>query len=79
MRERVPDWRDRMASWEDEEAGSQPNWVVMDTHIKLGSGEKYEVQPDKSILAEGYAPTRSVVSPEGKLESGTLNAFRLNS
>ena len=77
LRERVPDWRDRMASWEDEEAGSQPNWVVMDTHIKLGSGEKYEVQPDKSILAEGYAPTRSVVSPEGKLESGTLNAFRL--
>ncbi len=77
LRRRMPDWRDRMAQWEKREAGSQPEWTVMDTHIKLGSGEKYVVLPDKSILAEGYAPTRSVVSPEGRLESGTVRAFRL--
>ena len=77
LRERAPDWRARMAAWEAEEATSQPDWAVIDANIKLGSGEKYEVQPDMSILAQGYAPTRSVVSPEGKLEPGTVNAFRL--
>ena len=77
LRRRMPDWRDRMADWEREEANSQPEWTVVDTQIKLGSGEKYLVLDDRSILAEGYAPTRSVVSPEGRLESGTVKAFRL--
>lgn len=77
LRELHPDWRERMAEWEQSEAASQPQWTVLDTHIKLGSGEKYEVLPDKSILAQGYAPTRSVVTPEGLLEQGTVRAFRL--
>ena len=77
LRERTPDWRNRMAAWEESEATSQPHWTVLDTHIKLGSGEKYEVLPDKSILAQGYAPTRSVVTPEAQLEPGTIRAFRL--
>ena len=77
LRRRAPDWRERMAEWERNVATDQPEWTVIDTHIKLGSGEKYVALPDQSILAEGYAPTRSVVSPEGRLESGTVNAFRL--
>ena len=77
LRRRAPDWRDRMAEWVREEASSQPEWTVLETHIKLGSGEKYLVLPDLSILAEGFAPTRSVVSPEGRLESGSVSAFRL--
>ena len=77
LRERSLDWRERMADWERSEAASQPPWTVLDTHIKLGSGEKYEVLPDKSILAQGYAPTRSVVTPEAQLEPGVIRAFRL--
>ncbi len=77
LRELSPDWRERMAEWERAEATSQPPWTVLDTHIKLGSGEKYEVLPDKSILAQGYAPTRSVVTPEAQMEPGTVRAFRL--
>ena len=77
LKRRMPNWRERMAQWEREEAASRPEWTVIDTHIKLGSGEKYVVLPDKSILAEGYAPTRSVVTPEGRLEPGTIRAFRL--
>lgn len=77
LRELSPDWRERMAEWEQSEAAGQPHWTVLDTHIKLGSGEKYEVLPDKSILAQGYAPTRSVVTPEAQLEPGTVRAFRL--
>ena len=77
LRERMPDWRQRMAAWEAREAGSQPEWQVLDASIELGSGEKYEVLPDKSILAQGYAPTRSVVTPEAAVQPGTIRAFRL--
>lgn len=77
LRERTPDWRERMAAWERTAAGDQPSWTALDTDIELGSGEKYLVLPDKSILAQGYKPTRSTVSPEGRLESGTVRAFRL--
>ena len=77
LRRRAPDWRERMAAWEREEASGRAQWTVLDTHIKLGSGEKYQVLPDKSILADGYAPTRSVVTPEGRLEPGTITGFRL--
>ena len=77
LKRRVADWRERMARWEREAATDQPAWTVVDTHVKLGSGEKYEVLPDGSILADGYAPTRSVVTPEGRLESGSVRAFRL--
>ena len=77
LQRRAPDWRYRMAVWEREATSNQPEWIVLDTHIKLGSGEKYLELPDKSILAEGFAPTRSAVSPESRLESGMVNAFRL--
>lgn len=77
LRRRMPDWREKVARWEQGDASLQPDWTVIDTNIKLGSGEKYLVLPDKSILAEGYAPTRSVVTPEGRLEPGTVRAFRL--
>ncbi len=76
LQRQTPDWRSRMAAWE-REAADPTEWTVLDTHIELGSGEKYRVLPDKSILAEGYKPTRSVVSPEGRLDSGTIRAVRL--
>ena len=77
LQEASPDWRDRMAEWEALAANSQPEWTILETHIKLGSGEKYQVLPDQSILADGYAPTRSEVMPEARLEAGEVNAFRL--
>lgn len=76
LQRQTPDWRSRMAAWE-REAADPTAWTVLDTRIELGSGEKYRVLPDKSILAEGYKPTRSVVSPEGRLDSGTIRAVRL--
>ena len=77
LQRRTPDWRDRMAAWERSAALDQPEWTVLDTHIELGSGEKYLVLPDKSILAQGFKPSRNVVSPEARLESGTIRAIRL--
>ncbi len=77
LRRRTPDWRERMAAWEREVVNDQPDWHVLDADIKLGSGEKYEVQPDKSILAQGYAPTRSIVSPEARTNLQGIRAVRL--
>ncbi len=77
LQRRAPDWRERMAAWERGVANDQPDWQVLDADIELGSGEKYEAQPDKSILAQGYAPTRSVVSPEAQTELQGIRAVRL--
>lgn len=77
LQRRAPDWRGRMAAWEREVAGNQPDWHVLDASVALGSGEKYEAQPDKSILAQGYAPTRSVVSPEARTDRQGIRAVRL--
>ncbi len=77
LRSKHPDWRERMHEWEQSIAHNQPEWSVLDAEIELGSGEKYLVLSDKSILAEGYAPTLSTVSPEVRVKSGTINAFRL--
>ncbi len=77
LQNRTPDWRERMAAWELTVADDQPDWQVLDVNVELGSGEKYETQPDKSIFAQGYAPTRSVVSPEGKTDLQGIRAIRL--
>ena len=73
----APDWRRRMATWETEIASSQPEWVPIDTRIELGSGEKYRVLSDKSILAQGFAPTQSTVSPIAVIQSGVIGSVRL--
>ena len=77
LQHHTPDWRERMAAWERSVADDQPDWQVVEVDVELGSGEKYEIQPDKSLFAQGYAPTRSVVSPEGKTDLKGIRAVRL--
>ncbi len=73
----TPDWRERMASWEEQVSGGQTGWTVLDAFVRLGSGEKYSVLPDKSVLAQGFAPTQATVSPMARLDPGTIRAVRL--
>ncbi len=73
----TPDWRDRLGAWEAEASAGLPQWTVLDARIELGSGEKYRVLPDKSILAQGFAPTQSTVSPVAAVNPGTVRAVRL--
>ena len=77
LRRSMPDWRERQGGWEAAVAGDQPAWVPLDARIELGSGEKYQSLPDKSILAQGFAPTQSVVSPTAAIEAGVIRAVRL--
>ena len=54
-----PDWRERMAKWEDSALSGQPEWIVLRPEVDDIStgGQKYMPQPDGSLLAGGYAPT----------------------
>lgn len=73
----IPDWRDRLAAWEAKASKGLPQWTVLDARIEPGSGEKYQVLPDKSILAQGFAPTQSTVSPIAAVKPGMVRAVRL--
>lgn len=77
LRGRSPRWRERMAAWEASVTGRQPDWQPLDLQIELGSGETFVHLPDKSVLAQGFALTRSTLSPTADVRGGTMRAFRL--
>jgi hypothetical protein len=79
LRRRHPDWAERMAEWEKKVGGDQPEWVVLRPavdEISL-SGEKYFPQPDGSILAAGYAPTKHKLKITVKTDLKNITAFRM--
>ena len=57
------DWPAHMAEWEKSAKVGQPEWVVLHPEaedISTG-GQKYLPQPDGSLVAAGYAPTKHTV------------------
>lgn len=79
LRERNPDWRERMATWEQAVKQNQPNWTVVRPEVDDIStgGCKYLPLEDGSFLAQGYAPTKHRVKMTVKVEQPTLTAVRL--
>lgn len=73
----APDWRKRMAAWEAEVSGKQPEWLPLELHHEEPSGQKYHYYEDGSILAQGYAPTRHTVPLHGKADLSGIQAFQL--
>ena len=60
LRHTTPDWEERLAKWEASVTTNQPVWTVLRPRaedISTG-GQKYLLQPDGSLLAQGYAPTK---------------------
>ncbi len=55
-----PDWQQRMAAWQ-KSLKPQPRWTTLQFEDDPSGGEKALRQPDGSILAQGYAPTKSEV------------------
>ncbi|MES2598795.1 MAG: PSD1 and planctomycete cytochrome C domain-containing protein [Verrucomicrobiota bacterium] len=55
-----PDWQARMAEWK-KALKPQPMWTTLTFEEDTSGGEKALRQPDGSILAQGYAPTKSEV------------------
>ncbi len=60
LKAKTADWQARMAKWEDSVTTNQPNWITLAPRIEDIStgGQKYLMQKDGSILAQGYAPTK---------------------
>jgi hypothetical protein len=77
LREANPDWRERMAAWEESVRGNQPEWTIVRPETDAFGDQKHTLQEDGSILAAGYAPTfiTSEFSADAKLPK--ITAVRL--
>jgi mono/diheme cytochrome c family protein len=79
LREIKPDWMQLMNAWEDRVRNDQPEWKIIQPaaeDISTG-GQRYLPQPDGSILALGYAPTKHRVKLEIKTDVQNITGFRL--
>jgi mono/diheme cytochrome c family protein len=78
-----PDWQQRLNAWKAEVKAAQPQWRTLHFVDDPSGGEKALRQPDGSILAQGYAPTKSevkfVVKLDASLEGGADTSVRSGS
>ena len=79
LQHRTPDWKTKMSQWEATVRTNQPDWTVpkIDIDDISTGGQKYLVQPDGSVLAAGYAPTKVRVKFTLKTKDTNIRAFRL--
>lgn len=63
LQHRNPGWETRMAAWEDTAKTEPTHWTVLKPEVDDIStgGQRYLLQPDNSLLAQGYAPTKHTV------------------
>ena len=66
-----------MAAWEASVRDDQPNWTIVRPDVDASGGEKHLPQPDGSILAQGYAPTKQTAQFTVRTEMAPITAFRL--
>jgi hypothetical protein len=74
-----PDWKRRMAEWEDSVRVNQPEWTLVKPvvdDISTG-GERYLPMRDDSFLELGYAPTHHKVKLTLKTDMRNISAIRL--
>ncbi|HTG45394.1 MAG TPA: DUF1549 and DUF1553 domain-containing protein, partial [Verrucomicrobiae bacterium] len=79
LKHRRPDWPERMANWEQEVSGPQPEWVVLtpEEYVDPGGGAKYSLLADNSILCAGYAPTKMTTRVSAHTSLTNISAVRL--
>ncbi len=79
LRKKTPDWRERMAKWEEKAKEGRPDWVVVQPEVEGEStgGQKYLPLADGSFLAQGYAPTKHTVRMKVKTDVKNVTAFRM--
>ena len=79
MQHHTPAWRKQMDAWEDSVARNQPEWTVVRPEVDDIStgGSRYLLQPDGSLLAQGYAPTKHRVKLTAKTDAREIRAIRL--
>jgi hypothetical protein len=80
LKETTPDWQQRLTKWEEEwRARPKPQWTVFQPEVDKNTtgGQRYLPQPDGSILAMGYQPTKSTCTATWKTDVKGITAFRL--
>jgi len=78
MKAQLPDWRARMAKWEAEVAGNQPPWTILrDLELITDNNQRYYPQPDGSLLAAGWAPTKFTATFQVTNSLPDISAIRL--
>ncbi|WP_417380932.1 PSD1 and planctomycete cytochrome C domain-containing protein [Gimesia sp.] len=73
----LPDWSQRMAAWEKQVQQKQPVWHVMKLKNIDSNSQRYFEQPDHSMLAQGYAPSRFTSNFEAETDASEITAIRL--
>lgn len=79
LQHRTPDWRARMATWEEKAKKGQTEWMVVrpDVDDISTGGQRYLPMKDNSLLALGYAPTKHKVKLTLRTDLKDIRAFRL--
>ncbi len=79
LQSRHPDWRTRLAAWEDRVRANQPDWSVLRLTVDdISTGGEREIPlEDGSMLAQGYAPTKHTVEFTAPVELSAAAAVRL--
>ncbi|MBI5759342.1 MAG: PSD1 domain-containing protein [Planctomycetales bacterium] len=77
LKHRTPDWSEKMSAWEETAKRPQPEWEVLQPEHIGDNGQRYFPQPDGSIVASGYAPTKFTSIWKATTKLANLGAFRL--
>jgi hypothetical protein len=77
LKHREPKWPELMAAWERQVRADQPAWHVVRPQLDGTGGEKYSLQPNGSVVASGYAPTKHSPEFTGPSDLKTITGVRL--
>jgi hypothetical protein len=79
LKQADPDWRTKLQQWMDSVHGNQPKWEVLQiaNAEPSNNAQRYFEQPDRSLLAQGYAPTRFAAHFAAETKSTSIRSFRL--
>lgn len=79
LRHTTPEWEHQFLAWQRQalaEAG-KPNWRVVKPELDSSGGQKHYLLEDGSILAAGYAPSKTTEHFSAPVEAGRISAVRL--
>jgi hypothetical protein len=79
LKAKTPDWQKRMEDWESQVANNQPHWTVLKPRVEdiTTGGQKYTLQTDGSLLAQGYAPTKHTAKFWSTNQINGVTAFQI--
>lgn len=72
-----PDWPQQVAAWEKSVRETATDWTVLPIENAGSNSQRYYQQADKSLLAQGYAPTRFEAPFSVQTDMPEIRSFRL--